>query len=216
MKILLIPDIHGREFWLEPCLEWEGQIIFLGDYHDPYPDQVSVEDSLTNLWKLTEFYKDNSDRCIMLLGNHDFSYVGTEITCRYDRKNHKEVTKLLEDLSLKVIHIQDNIIFSHAGVTQDWLGHNHINLYDLIKLPIDNSILSQIPYIRGGYAEYGSPIWEDLRLFNASHLPDNYYQIFGHTQLKENAYITDKFADLDCRKAFIVDTITKEIKEYEN
>jgi len=154
-----------------------------------------VKDNLNNLYKFTEFYKDNSDRCIMLVGNHNYSYVGIDITCRYDRKNHKEVTKLLEKLPLKTIHIQDNIIFSHAGVTQDWLGYNHISLQDLIKLPIDSSILSQVPYIKGGYAEYGSPIWEDLYLFNASHLPDNYYQIFGHTQLKENAYITDKFAD---------------------
>ena len=35
-KILVIPDVHGRTFWKEPCNNWEGKIIFLGDYHDPY------------------------------------------------------------------------------------------------------------------------------------------------------------------------------------
>ena len=35
-------------------------------------------------------------------------------------------------------------------------------------------------------------------------LPENIYQIFGHTQLKE-PIITDKWACLDCRKAIILD-----------
>lgn len=39
-KILVIPDLHGRGFWKEPCNNWEGKIIFLGDYHDPYGDLI--------------------------------------------------------------------------------------------------------------------------------------------------------------------------------
>lgn len=39
MKTLVIPDIHERNFWIEPCLNWQGSIIFLGDYHDPYTFQ---------------------------------------------------------------------------------------------------------------------------------------------------------------------------------
>lgn len=48
-KVLVIPDVHGRDFWQEPCTKWDGQIIFLGDYHDPYPWQVSTKESLANL-----------------------------------------------------------------------------------------------------------------------------------------------------------------------
>ena len=42
-KILIIPDLHGRTFWKEPCYNWEGKIIFLGDYHDPYGEYVDEE-----------------------------------------------------------------------------------------------------------------------------------------------------------------------------
>lgn len=47
-KILIIPDLHGRSFWKEPCNNWKDKIIFLGDYHDPYgePDKAI---SLANL-----------------------------------------------------------------------------------------------------------------------------------------------------------------------
>ena len=48
-EILVIPDVHGRDFWKEPCREWEGKVIFLGDYHDPYTQQVSKNNSLENL-----------------------------------------------------------------------------------------------------------------------------------------------------------------------
>ena len=61
-KVLVIPDVHGRDFWQEPCTKWDGQIIFLGDYHDPYPWQVSTKESLANLKNLVDFYNSNKDR----------------------------------------------------------------------------------------------------------------------------------------------------------
>ena len=39
-KILIIPDVHGRDFWKEPVKQElknnETSIVFLGDYLDPY------------------------------------------------------------------------------------------------------------------------------------------------------------------------------------
>lgn len=37
-KLLILPDIHGRVFWKEPCqnIEDYDKVIFLGDYLDPY------------------------------------------------------------------------------------------------------------------------------------------------------------------------------------
>ena len=77
-KILVIPDVHGRTFWKESCNNWEGKIIFLGDYHDPYGEYVDEEpnkaESLTNLRELAAFVENRrkiSD-VICLLGNHKF------------------------------------------------------------------------------------------------------------------------------------------------
>ena len=44
---------------------------------------------------------------------------------------------------------------------------------------------------------------------------DKIYQVFGHTQLK-SPLITDKWACLDCRKAFIIDTKTHNIEDASN
>ena len=81
--------------------------------------------------------------------------------------------------------------------------------------------ISNISRYRGGDMYYGSCEWADLREHidtNASVtriIPkgeDGIYQVFGHTQLRV-PLITDKWACLDCRKAFIVDTNTYEISE---
>ena len=39
-KILIIPDVHGRRFWKDACLNHKDdfeKIVFLGDYVSPYP-----------------------------------------------------------------------------------------------------------------------------------------------------------------------------------
>jgi len=44
--ILIVPDVHGRNFW-KPVLEYTGEVIFLGDYTDPYPyENLNNEDAL--------------------------------------------------------------------------------------------------------------------------------------------------------------------------
>lgn len=71
-EILVVPDVHGRTFWKEPCQQWQGLIVFLGDYHDPYPYEVSQHKSHKNLQELVEFYEENMSRTVCLLGNHKY------------------------------------------------------------------------------------------------------------------------------------------------
>lgn len=73
MKLLIVPDVHGRDFWIKPCKDIEkyDKIIFLGDYHDPYPFQVSEHTSRKRLREdLVPFVENNRDKVVCLLGNH--------------------------------------------------------------------------------------------------------------------------------------------------
>lgn len=40
--MIIIPDIHGQDFWKKPLQEHLGKehILFLGDYLDPYEDKT--------------------------------------------------------------------------------------------------------------------------------------------------------------------------------
>ena len=108
----------------------------------------------------------------------------------------------------------NSIAFEAARVLKD------TSLEDFNKYYID--AISHISRYRNGDYIYGSCEWADVRehfdLENST--PNNIipkgeegiYQIFGHSQVKE-PIITDKWACLDCRKGFIIDTITHEITE---
>jgi predicted phosphodiesterase len=59
MKILIIPDIHGRTFWKETIEKHKDEvdkIIFLGDYLDPYPwENITRKDAIRNLEEIINF-----------------------------------------------------------------------------------------------------------------------------------------------------------------
>lgn len=122
---------------------------------------------------------------------------------------------MLERLNLKLVYQVNDVLFSHSGVLPEWLSGNNIKLSDLFNMEFNNPALTDISPLRGGYGcEVGSCLWGDVREYNSNkHIP-NLYQVFGHTQLKENPIIKEDYACLDCRKCFIIDTETHNIKEY--
>jgi len=228
-KVLIVPDIHGRTFWEEPCKSWKDTIVFLGDYHDPYGEHIDDEpnkhDSLINLRNLVKFVKNRESEhpysTICLLGNHDCPYFTGNLKCRYDYDNAEEVKSLLEALNLqityelwdKTIEPTNKFLFSHAGVTLDWLVSHNLTIDSLLNVTIkDYTLLEEVPWSRGGHSKYGSCIWNSLEDYvTENHLPE-YYQIFGHTWGgRTEPVINDEFAMLDCCKAFVLDTATKEI-----
>lgn len=224
MKILVVPDIHGQNFWIEPCHNWQGFIVFLRNYHDPF--QVSKEKSLENLKQLVEFVINNKDRCTCLLGDHDNYGFSRSIPnqCNHDHYNHNKVHDLLSKLNLQLIKIVDpNIVFSHSGILPNWLKEHAItNWYDVEFLDINNEALSDVSPYRGGvFANYrehqvGSCLFGDVREYNEEpHIP-GYFQIFGHTYLGKNPIIKEDYVCLDCRKCFVIDTQTHKIIPYNN
>lgn len=214
-KILIIPDVHGRDFWIEPCSHYNefDKIIFLGDYHDPYPFQVDQETSINRFENnLLPFVLEHKDKVICLYGNHDGNYIDEVTSDRYDRKNASKVKECLEQMNLQLVYQVDNYLFSHSGVLPRWLELYNLSLEDLKTLPLNHPSLHEVSSYRGGFA-YGSCIWGDVREYYLAEKIPNIYQIFGHTQL-EKEIITDNFACLDCRKAFVLNTEEGEITEY--
>lgn len=214
MKILINPDIHGRIFWkysIEHKDEF-NKIIFLGDYLDAYsPDLLLKEED--NFKEIIQFKKDNLNKVILLLGNHDCSYINSKIlpSSRYNPFKNGIYYKLFNDnLDLfQLIYIYDKYLFSHAGVYEEWLKMCDLNLDDLINYDLDKlaSYLNVLDYYRGGYGNVGSCIWADIRDSETEKLLKGYYHIFGHTQLKFKVS-TSEFSCLDCRVPFSLDSET--------
>lgn len=118
------------------------------------------------------------------------------------------------DYDAEVMLEKNSLIFETATVLKD------TKLKDFNSHYIN--AISNISHYRGGDMFYGSCEWADLRehvdMKNSTSknlIPkgeDGIYQVFGHTQLQKEL-ITNKWACLDCRKGFIIDTLIHEITE---
>ena len=217
MKILVIPDVHGRDFWIEPCYHTEefDKIIFLGDYHDPYSFQVSADTSRHRLRdKLLPFVLEHKDKVICLLGNHDGNYVIGEMADRMDVFHKGDITHYLNQMDLKLAHQEGKYLFTHSGVLPAWLEYNNLTLADVLDNNVPYEALVQVSPRRGGWDRCGSCIWGDVVEYDMSVKIPDIYQIFGHTQL-QNEYIAKDFACLAARKAFVLDTELETLKPYD-
>jgi len=238
MKILVIPDIHGRRFWKEVVKKYINKvdkIVFLGDYCDPYQDEgIEYEwaDTLKNFNEIIELKKQNADKIVLLLGNHDLHYRNEQFdeyarSTRHDSAHSKKLHELFNGKNYKLFQIcyaVDNnnkkVIFTHAGITNYWLERCKIEYNDKIEETLNNledstdgiGKLCVIGNKRTWFGEKtGSPIWCDISEFMKDDgLGDNTLQIFGHSRMKKGFYISTKnFCCVDSREAFILDNENK-------
>lgn len=153
---------------------------------------------------------------------------------RYDSSNaykirelycqHKRLFKLAHEDTIN----DKKYLFTHAGLMNSWIERNKDIIgeptVDSLNYLLDNprgiSALSEISNYRTWLGEKsGSIVWSDVRekidlddslefniIPNDDSIVETYdYQVFGHTKLIDKPIITDKWACLDCIKAFILD-----------
>ena len=207
MKLLIIPDVHGRDFWKEPCEHYDefDKVIFLGDYLDHYPGESTIGHDIQTLEDILEFGT-HCDKAVLLIGNHDCPYIWPDTYgkalgdywCRHDSRNHDEIHKLFVDnldlftLAWDCPYKDSKLLITHAGVSQGFkeicgLDAEQINNFFLKEKTNDipNIIgLSACSYYRGGPSMWGSPVWADIREHFKEPVTD-IYQIFGHTYAKD-------------------------------
>lgn len=221
-KILIVPDVHGRAFWHRALelVDQVDQIVFLGDYLDPYSHEgIYFDLALEEFNKILEFKKEYPELVTLLVGNHDMHYI-IEDFMDCSRRNtaildqlHKLYNSNLDLFNL--IYIEDDWLFSHAGVYKGWMDKYEFTLDDLnLKTFLGSHwpALEDLSMYRGGSNYVGSCVWADIRESVKNELFPGYKQIVGHTQLNDKPYITDKIACVDVRRCFILDTITGKIE----
>jgi len=134
--ILIVPDIHGRDFWL-PALDYQGEVIFLGDYTDHYPqEKFTEEDAYQGLLKVISFKKQNPDRVTLLIGNHEMHYYNQYMAAgRFSVAYYHKYNEIFTDDDTKdlfcICKQIDNYLFIHAGVTKGWYDLHYRDFKDL-------------------------------------------------------------------------------------
>lgn len=137
MKILVLGDIHGRLCWYDIIrLENPDKTIFLGDYVSTH-DDITDEQQCMNLEDILNHKEDNPDKVILLRGNHDIQHLGyhwAECSGYFPKVANWLSESYMKERFLKLtqwIHIEDDVIFAHAGISKVWW--NYLNLGEPTK-----------------------------------------------------------------------------------
>ncbi len=198
MKTLVLGDTHGRPIWKEIVVkENPDRVIFIGDYFDSYNDFTAAE-QMHNLKEIIEYKESGKSEVILLIGNHDYHYMRgvTEHYSGYQSGARPAIEQLLEDNKhhLRMCYQMDDYLFSHAGVSWDWLENNKWEGWESVEEKV-NDLWEYTPNVFGfaGYDPYGdsvisSPIWirpKSLQRANYDSLRDKFIQVVGHTQQRQ-------------------------------
>ena len=222
MKIAIITDIHGTTYWrhAQNIIDQYDKFIFLGDYFDSWipewPEQMN------NACNIIIFKKQFPDKIDLCWANHDTSYYLNERCSGYQFDHAIEIKDFFNKNKelLNVVYIYNNWIFSHAGLSAEWMFCSGIKDPEEI-----NMLFKKRPnFFRWvGPDGYGNnpnegPLWirPESLLNNAI---KNYNQAVGHTELKDNPKVIIRndlkyvFTDTGEHNYFaIVDTKTNEVE----
>lgn len=196
-KTVVLGDTHGRPYWKEiVAKENPNRVIFIGDYFDSYNNYTAAE-QMDNFKQIVEYKQLGEVEVIMLVGNHDYHYMRgvSEHYSGYQIRSAPAIQQLLEDNKehLQMCYQQCEYLFSHAGISHDWLTIQGYSIEDdVVEWVNDKFTFTPNVFKFAGWDPYGdsvtsSPIW--IRPFsllssnNDTFLKEKYIQVVGHTEV---------------------------------
>jgi len=126
MKTIIIGDVHGRDQWKQIVAQEKDAdtVIFLGDYFDSF--DISAVEQMHNFKEIVEFKQTIGEEVILLIGNHDYHYfpeIEESSTSGYQTRMAPSIKQLIDEnrQHLQVAHRMGEFVFSHAGISSEWL-----------------------------------------------------------------------------------------------
>lgn len=203
MKTIVLGDIHGRICWYD-IIEKENpdRIIFLGDYVSTHDKNISIEQQCSNLEDILNFKEGFGVNCILLRGNHDMQHLAYSwAECSGYFPHVAQWMVGIKDRFLRLtqwVYIQDDLVFSHAGITdQFWeylnLGEptkdNILKINELEPSPLFGFTSNRF----GDY--YGDSPTQPLTWVRPITLMEHnigWKQVVGHTRVKTPGELTQQ------------------------
>lgn len=232
---LVIPDVHLKPFIFdraEKIIE-SGQADFavqIGDLVDDWGQTTNVGKYNQTMKRAYDFHRAHPDT-LWVLGNHDADYYGPyeSMSSGHSVVAEVDVSEWMAELAdigaaPRVIHIVDNVIFTHAGLTESWMAYLS-SLYMGYDYPGDDETLIRLINLAApsDFFMNDSPLWArpQMRPDEEPYHHRGCLQVVGHTpvegvNLEGNLLSTDVFSTYRDGTPFgdqtfaIVDTVTKE------
>lgn len=206
-------------------------IVFMGDYFDPYDSEgIDESEAIANWHRLFATVSDGVLGCqpVFLLGNHDAHYANPVFSAfaggsRLSRRYFDTIKGIFTDneslfrVAYDTMVGPKKVLFTHAGVNREWV-ESHGELLKPLSADTINALmntqdgwfaLSDVGRMRGGDRPTGGPLWADVtEHYDADGRPytiDGYdYEVFAHSQRRNDPIINSHFAMLDVRRPFFL------------
>lgn len=197
MRVLVVPDVHLKTFIFDRASELmhdgiADAVVVLMDIADDWGKERDVDAYCKAYDRAIDFAKSFPGNSFWCYGNHDLSYVWDKEETGFSPIAKNTVIQKLNELentlsgnnSIKYIHMIDNVVFSHAGVSSYFVER---------KVPI--SKYNDIGYVINTINAFGcsdmwcydSPIWyrpQRSTVKNNLYKPRKLLQVVGHTPVE--------------------------------
>jgi len=192
--IVVIGDVHGRDQWRKAVRKAKtSRIVFLGDYVDPY-DSIEPDDLIENLKAIITLKKENPDRVVLLLGNHDMHYIYEDFTkgSRYDKSLAEAVSQIFNENRdlFQFAYQEGNTVITHAGISSDWFredfkGDKTRDIAEQLNNPTPEQLKAMFQAGRSRFGPFknGGIFWADMSE-TARHPLCGIHQVVGHSQVE--------------------------------
>lgn len=198
MKILVMPDAHLKcglldrmSVLLDAHPDWG--LVSLGDWVDDW--NASPELYKTFLNKFADFLDRYGTRCALVWGNHDWGYWEAPGWASGYSSDAKDLVRhYLADFQTSypffMVYGEDNVVFSHAGVTKAWFATYKARLS---KLSPHTSLDT---YTRDAttweLSEDASPLWHrPADDYSKNTYNPHILQVVGHTPVSTITHTTE-------------------------
>lgn len=230
MKTVIIGDVHGRDQWKQIVAQESdaNRFVFVGDYFDSF--DISAVEQMHNFKEIVELKETSGKEVIMLIGNHDYHYypeIGDSSTSGYQIRMAPSIKQLIYEnrQHLQVAYRIDEFVFTHAGISSEWLDDfipnwkldtmvdqiNDLFNYTPVNLCYRSYKITDkengIVIGSGGFGAetYQGPMWirpKALMVANRDTLRKEIIQVVGHTHQNE----IDKEGKATGGRYYFVDT----------
>lgn len=137
MKVLVIPDLHGRLELLQKAIEIKHryqEIVFMGDIFESF--DRSFEDQM-KCFELVKAEARRNPNFHWLLGNHEIHYMTKKVEYSgYQKDKQFIIGDALENAKglYKNAYQQSGVLFTHAGLSQTFLAHITNKAFEISSL----------------------------------------------------------------------------------
>ena len=134
-KVFVIPDVHLKTWMFDKAIKIIEEndfdkIVLLGDLVDDWDQELNIKLYKETLDKVYDFVVKYPET-LLCLGNHDVSYLWETFESGYSVYARNTVVDGINKImyvmpadNVGFIHKIDNVLFSHAGLTERFLITN--------------------------------------------------------------------------------------------